>query len=109
MTTVIIRKTADGEYKGFTCMGHAGFAGKGKDIVCASVSMLVINTFNSMERLAGEKMEVKENAKTGFLHCTFPQKLSYEGKLFMDSMVLGLSETEKKYGKKYLTLNFEEV
>ncbi len=109
MTTVIIRKTADGEYKGFTCMGHAGFAKAGKDIVCASVSMLVINTFNSMEQLAGEEMEVTENGKTGFLHCTFRKQLSYEGKLFMDSMVLGLSEVEKKYGKKYLTLNFEEV
>ncbi len=54
MTRVIIRKSKNGEYKGFTCKGHSGFAARGEDIVCASISVLVINTVNSMEELAGE-------------------------------------------------------
>ncbi len=109
MTTVIIKKTADGVYKGFTCMGHSGYAGKGRDIVCASVSVLVINTVNSIEELAGEEMEVTADEETGFINCRFQDTLSYEGKLFMDSMVLGLSKIAEQYGRKYLTLNFEEV
>ena len=94
-------------------MGHAGFARRGRDIVCASVSTLVINTINSMEQLADEKMEVTANEETGFIHCQFPAPLSREGKLFMDSMVLGLSGIAREYGRKgrkqYLILNFEEV
>ena len=109
MTTVIIRKTVDGSYQGFTCMGHSGYAGKGSDIVCASVSVLVINAVNSLEKLAGQKMEVSANDDTGFIHCRFSATLSYEGKLFIDSMIMGLSEIAKQYGRKYLTLKFKEV
>lgn len=90
-------------------MGHSGFARSGKDIVCASISVLVINTVNSIEKLAGDRMDVSENGETGFIHCSFRDMLSQEGKLFMDSMVLGLSGIEKQYGRKYLTVKFEEV
>jgi len=109
MTTVIIRKTVDGTYKGFSCMGHCEFGEKGEDIVCASVSVLVINTLNSMEVLAGEEMGITTNEETGFIHCQFQNPLSKEAKLFMDSMILGLSGIAKQYGEEYLTLNFEEV
>lgn len=109
MTTIIIKKTANGEYKGFTCMGHSGFAGSGKDIVCAAVSILVINTINSMEELAGEDMETTTNEETGFINCSFPNDLSGKGKLLMDSMILGLSGVSKQYGRKYVQLKFEEV
>ena len=79
MTTVIIRKTADGVYKGFTCMGHAGFAGRGRDIVCASVSALVINTINSMEKLAGEEPEVATDEEMRE-HCLWiPWYLDFRG------------------------------
>ncbi len=109
MTTVIIRKTADGSYQGFTCRGHSGFARKGRDIVCASVSVLVINTINSIEKLADGKMDIETDEKAGYIQCQFSLPLSKAGKLFMDSMILGLSEIAEQYGKKYLTLNYEEV
>ncbi len=53
MTTVVIFKSKD-SYKGFTCTGHAEFAEAGKDIVCASISVLVINTLNAIEQFANE-------------------------------------------------------
>ena len=50
MTTVTIYKTVNQEYRGFTCFGHAGYARRfQKDILCAGISALVINTLNSME------------------------------------------------------------
>ena len=109
MTTVIIKKTVEGNYKGFTCMGHSGFARRGKDIVCASISVLVINAINSMEELVGEDMDVTTNEETGFINCQFQESLSEKGKLLMDSMILGLSQIAKQYGGKYLILKFEEV
>ena len=113
MTTIVIEKSKAGEYKGFICKGHAGYAMKGGDIVCASISVLVINTINSMEKLAKEDMNVAADEKAGLIRCKFNGALSEKGKLLMDSMVLGLSgiaeEYGRKRGKKYLVLNFEEV
>ncbi|MDO5573386.1 MAG: ribosomal-processing cysteine protease Prp [bacterium] len=111
MTTMIIRKNSSDHYDSFTCMGHAGYARfpKQKDIVCAAVSMLVINTVNSLEKLAQEQMDVKTNEVTGFIDCRFMSEISDQGKLLMDSMVLGFQGIEQQYGNKYLELKFEEV
>ena len=37
------------QFLGFDCLGHAGYAEEGEDIVCAAISALVINTINSLE------------------------------------------------------------
>ena len=109
MTTVIIRKSEQGEYKSFICMGHAGYDKYPHDIVCAAISVLVINTINSLEELAGEDAACSANEETGFIQCIFHDPLSEKGILLMDSLVLGLSHIEKEYGKKYFKLTFEEV
>ena len=46
-------------------MGHAGFDQSGRDIVCAAISILVINTINSIEELAAEKIIVDADEKAG--------------------------------------------
>ena len=109
MTTVIIRKSEQSEYKSFTCMGHAGYGKYPHDIVCAAISVLVINTINSLEELAEEKVACTTNEETGFIQCIFDHPLSEKGILLMNSLVLGLSHIEKEYGKKYFKLTFEEV
>lgn len=110
MTTVVIFKSKD-SYKGFTCTGHAGFAASGKDIVCASISVLVINTLNAIEKLANEKMEV--TAQDGVIECHFPDSINDKTKLLMDTMLLGLKDIEKNYGKQnkksFFKLMIEEV
>ncbi len=110
MTKITIHKTNTGEYRGFTCKGHAGYADNGKDIVCAAVSMLVINTINSFDKITREPMQVKENARAGFIECLFRQyPISESSRILMDSLVLGLSQVEKQYGQKHCKLTFEEV
>ena len=109
MTTITIYKSNNNLYKGFTCKGHAGFANSGKDIVCASISVLVINTLNSMDELVHEEMDVKSDETTGYIECRFPKEISEQSKLLMDSMILGLTDIVNLYGKKYLKLRFEEV
>ena len=113
MTTVIIRKSKQGEYKSFTCMGHAGYKRFffQKDLVCCAISVLVINALNSLEELSGDITEeaVTTNEETGFIQCIFDNPLSEKGTLLMDSLVLGLSHIEKSYGTKYFKLTFEEV
>ena len=109
MTKVIIQKTGNGNYKGFTCKGHSDFAAKGEDIVCASISALVINTINSMEKLAEEDMDVTADEESGTICCNIKQTLSDNGKLLMDSMILGLSGIAEQYGGQYLKVKFKEV
>ncbi len=110
MTTVVVCKDRKGAYKGFTCMGHAGYARRGKpDILCAAISALTIGTINSLEELAGEKLTVTENEETGFLRCDFEGILQEKSSFLMDSMVFSLENISREYGKKYLIVKFEEV
>ncbi len=108
MTTVLLKKAKDG-YKGFTCTGHAGYAQSGSDIICAAVSVLVINTINAMEQFADEQMDVVTGEQDGVIDVSFVNPVNEKTKLLMDTMVLGLKSIEEQYGKKYLRLKFEEV
>ena len=109
MTHVSVIKTRNGEYKGFNCIGHSGYAEAGEDIVCAAISVLVINTINSLERLAGEKFELVTNEEEGLIDCRFESNINEKSRLLLDSMVLGLQEIKKQYGKTFIDLTFKEV
>ena len=103
MTTILIRKTKD-SYQGFNCIGHAGYADAGSDIICAAVSVLVFNTLNAIESYTDDTMNVVTNDEAGLVDVVFESPVSDRAKLF-----LGLTGIEKQYGKKFLRLKFEEV
>lgn len=107
MTTIEIFKSK-GAYKGFTCMGHANFSSSGKDIVCASISVLVINTLNSIEELAKENIITDNDEKKGYIECHFPDEINDKTTLLMDSMVMGLKSIEEKYGKQKKKTSFHK-
>ena len=109
MTTVTIFKSKEGTYQGFTCEGHAGYAKAGRDIVCAAISVVIINTINSIEEIAGQVPNTKYHEATGYIDCKFPFELNDRSITVMDSMVLGLENIKQQYGKKHLNLIFEEV
>ena len=109
MTHVSIIKTRNGEYKGFNCIGHSGYADAGEDIVCAAISVLAINTINSLDQLAGEKFKLVTNEEEGLIDCRFEKNINEKSRLLLDSMVLGLGEIKKQYGKTFIDLTFEEV
>ena len=109
MTHVSIIKTRSGFYKGFNCIGHSGYAEAGEDIVCAAISVLVINTINSLDQLAGEKFKLVTNEEEGLIDCRFEKAINDKSVLLLDSMVLGLQEIKKQYGKTFIDLTFKEV
>ena len=91
-------------------MGHAEYAKSGgPDILCAAVSALTIGTVNSLEELAGERIQVTENEETGFLKCDFESVLQEKSSFLMDSMIFSLENLSREYGRKYLQVKFEEV
>ena len=93
-------------YVSFECSGHAGYMRKGKDIVCSAISILTINTANSIMTLTDSKIEVNEN--DGYISWKFTDAPGDDAKLLMDSLLIGLKSLEEDY-KKYLTLHVEEV
>ncbi len=114
MTTIVIRKDSQNNYRGFYCMGHAGYAkkrlfAKSEDILCAAISVTVLNTVNSLTELAGEKLKIVENESTGFLKCDILEDLQERSVFLLDSMVFGLQNLQKEYGDQFLQVNFEEV
>lgn len=109
MITVTVFRTKTGVYQGFTCKGHAGYAEAGSDIVCAAVSMLVINTVNSIEQFTQQRFSCEQDAESGLIHFQIEGSPFKETILLLDSMFLGLKEVEKQYHKKYLRLHFKEV
>ena len=77
MTEVILIKTAN-HIVGFECLGHSGFARRGKDIVCSAISTLTINTVNSLEKIADVDIEVKTKDKAGYLYCCIKGEPKYK-------------------------------
>ncbi len=109
MTRVTFHRTKSGEYKGFSCEGHAGFDDYGRDIVCASISVLVINTINSLDEIVHEQIKINAEENEGLIECFFEKPLKETSRVLVDSLILGLSQIEKQYGKRYCKLEFEEV
>lgn len=96
----------DGHYKKFVIEGHAGYADEGEDIVCAAVSVLVINTINSIEEFTEDAFTC--DCKDGMIqNWEFTSEVSPETELLMKSLMLGLENVRKSYGDEYLTI--EEI
>ena len=109
MVKITVFENRANEYTGFQCLGHTGYADSGKDIVCAAVSALVINTINSLEELTDTEMEVASSEEDGFINCRLEGPLSAGANLLLDAMILGLKNVVSQYGRQYLKLKFKEV
>ena len=101
-------KKSDGAYKGFSVKGHADFDNSGKDIVCAAVSALTINTINSVDSLTDNTFEINDG-KSGLLEFKFTSHSDEKGQLLLNSLALGITGIQKEYGEKYLQVYFKEV
>ena len=97
-------KNEQGENIGFRCIGHAGFAKYGKDIVCAGVSALVINTINSIEEFTEDKFSCAQDEKSGLVEFIIVSEVSKESALLMDALFLGLENIQHDYGKRFITV-----
>ncbi len=109
MVSVIAMKNRKKEYVGFTCSGHAGYDEYGKDIVCAALSMLVINTVNAIDALTDCKLTVTTDEADGEMKVIFPDAASKEAALLIDAMLLGIRGVIEEYGSAYAELIIKEV
>lgn len=110
MIQATIYRTESGRVKSFTLSGHALFAKRGNDIVCAGASAVSFGAVNSIIALTGVKPEIEQESD-GFLRCIFPDNLSEETdekvQLLLEGMIVSLQTIERDYGK-YIKITFKK-
>ncbi len=77
-----------------TATGHANYAEYGKDIVCASVSMLLQNLIKSIHDLTDDKIEYDLKAGQAFIRY---RDLSEKSKTLIDSFFIGICSIADAY------------
>ena len=75
--------------------GHANYQICGKDVVCASVSSIVITTINGLINL---KQQFSYDEKDGYIHIMI-EKETFEISALLNNMIELLKELEKQYPK----------
>ena len=107
MTEVFVKKEND-RVISVDSTGHAGFAKRGKDIVCSAISVLMINTVNSIKCFTEDEIEVESDQKSGKLSILLPKEYSEKTDLLLKALFLGLSGIEEEYPENF-RLYTEEV
>ena len=110
MIHVVIYQNEKEECTGFQTEGHAEYADPGQDIVCAAVSMLVINTINAVDLYTDDEASLISDEESGMISWNLQQRPSAETDLLLKTMILGLRQMayDDNYAE-YIQLNFEEV
>ena len=108
MIHVIVYKDVKGLIEGFSLQGHAGYAEHGSDIVCSAVSMLTINTLNSISEFTSDAFTYQEDEQSGTME--FHMVVSgQQSQLLLKALLLGLDTVRSEYGKKYIDLKESQI
>ncbi len=104
MIEITVKRNNLGVCNGFLVKGHAGYDEYGKDIVCAAVSVMVINTINSIEKFTNDYFTVNSDEKSGTIEFDMISNISKESTLLLNSLILGLEGIEEQYGNQYIKI-----
>ena len=108
MIKAVFYRNRENQYTGFSISGHAGFAKRGKDIVCSAVSALAINTMNSIDKLTDARFDACID-DDGAIEFKFKSESDDKSQLLVSALSLGLTELYKEYDGKYLQVYFKEA
>ena len=109
MIKVTFYEDANNVIQRCTFSGHAEYADKGEDIICAAVSILFINTMNAIETFTSDKTKVNYNKKNNYHDVSFYETPSESSQLLMNTLLLGLDSIKNQYGSNYLKITHKEV
>lgn len=108
MIRAVFYKNSDDRIMGFSIKGHSDYDISGRDIICASVSVLTINTINAIERFTDCVFKC-EQGESGLIRF---KTLSVEDsgeQLLLRTLVLGIEGICEEYGGKYVSVHYKEV
>ena len=122
MIRAVISENADGVIQGFCISGHAGFAKAGSDIICSAVSAIVYTALGYIDeallelngsRVSYEETEgyIKWNRQdlTELTRHVSDDRFDIGVDAVLKAMVIGLEQIRESYGKKYVSIQIEEV
>lgn len=72
----------------------------GRDIVCAAVSVLSLNTINSIEKLTEDPFKTEQS--DGDLKFRLTGPCSEQTQLLLNSYQLGIDSIAESYGERYV-------
>lgn len=104
---VIVTEDRDGFIREVSIRGHAGYSRRGRDVVCAAVSVLAYTLAGAMEEFTGFKNYVE---KDGYMkitidrHCIPEEKID-KANTITETVVFGLRQTAESY-KEYINICF---
>lgn len=103
MIQVAIKKDQSGQVRSFEMKGHADFAEKGKDLVCAGASAVSFGAVNAIMSLTNITPTIQQGKDGGFLKVTFPQildtKKNEQVQLLLQAMIVSLQTIEQDYAQ----------
>ncbi|MDE1548385.1 ribosomal-processing cysteine protease Prp [Jeotgalibaca caeni] len=102
MITAKFSHDEEGQICSFEITGHAGYADAGEDIVCAAVSVLAIETVNSIDKMVDHQMIVKEaDQDGGYLYAHVQSNLSLKqqeiSQILLQHLYLSLQDVSATY------------
>lgn len=106
IVVILYKRVADNV--GFCVSGHAGFEETGKDIVCASVSVLAINTVNAIKSFTDDRFSLQYD-EDGKIDMIMKATLSPATQVLLDTFELGMTSIYEEYGHDYINIKIEEV
>lgn len=110
MIKITVYQNHSNVYCGFRMEGHAGYAAYGSDIVCSAVSVLVINTMNSIEKFTDDQFNGAVHEEEDVVSFDIlSEPVSEAAGLLMNSLVYGLEALQSEYGKKYINIKTRKV
>jgi len=109
----IYKSSQNGDILGFKTEGHADYAEKGSDIVCASISILVVNTINAIDLYTIDKYETQVNEDLALIEFKLNPfvseiHVSNEARVLLNALELGLCQVAAG-NPKHLSITIEEV
>ena len=99
MISVSIKRNKAGRICGFELIGHGE-----QDLVCPAVSLLALNTVNSIEALTDESLNCDHNPEGGYLKLELPHIIegnhNPEADILLESFALGLRSVKETYNNQ---------
>jgi Predicted ribosomal protein len=110
MIKVSVTRNVSGFIVKFTVKGHAGYAKRGKDIICAAASVTAYTAAGALEELAGIKDCYTES--DGYFSCNIPEDITEQqrqvARIILDTTVIGFKQIELEH-EDFLSVIEKEV
>ncbi|MBO4396387.1 MAG: ribosomal-processing cysteine protease Prp [Eubacterium sp.] len=91
----------------FRVSGHAEYDDYGKDIICSAMSMLAINTVNSLQFIADETFDIEQDEDEGLISAAFDHKPNEKAEVLLAAFELGVQGVIDQYGNEFVSLVYE--